>query len=174
MPPTGGVDPSDLQDVVERLRGRFFGKYRGTVTQVDEGTLRIKAKVPGVLLDQESGWCDPCVPYAGKGVGFAFLPEPGAAVWIEFEGGAVSRPIWVGCYWRADELPEDAKPAVKAIVTKGGSKLLLDDDNASITISDSNGNVLTLDSNGITCDSGSSTVVVSSTVNINDGGLEVT
>ena len=47
----------------------------------------------------------PCVPYAGPNVGFAFLPEVGSGVWIEFEGGDVSYPIWVGGYWREGEVP---------------------------------------------------------------------
>ena len=49
----------------------------------------------------------PCVPYAGPNVGIAFLPEVGSGVWIEFEGGDVSYPIWVGCYWRDGEVPAD-------------------------------------------------------------------
>ena len=78
----------------------------------------------------------------------AFLPEVGSGVWIEFEGGDVSYPIWVGCYWRDGELPSDAAPAVKAIVTKSGHKILLDDDAETITISDPNNNTITLDSSG--------------------------
>jgi uncharacterized protein involved in type VI secretion and phage assembly len=97
-----------LMDVVERLRNRFFGKYRGVVTDIDASTLRIKATVPSVLADQPTGWCMPCVPYAGPNVGVAFLPEVGAGVWIEFEGGDVSYPVWVGCYWRDGEQPADA------------------------------------------------------------------
>ena len=53
----------------------------------------------------------PCVPYAGPKVGFAFLPEIGSGVWIEFEGGDVSYPIWVGGYWRAGEFPAGAAAA---------------------------------------------------------------
>jgi uncharacterized protein involved in type VI secretion and phage assembly len=165
---------TDLLEVVERLRNRFYGKYRGTVTQIDEDTLRIKAKVPEVLRDQETGWCVPCVPYAGDGVGFAFLPEEGSGVWIEFEGGDVSFPIWVGCYWRSDEKPDDAAPAVKTIVTSSGHKLLLDDDGSTITISDENENEVTLDSDGITLVRGGKKIVVSeSEVSVNDGALEV-
>jgi len=164
----------EVLDVLERMRGRFYGKYRGTVTQVDSQTLRIKAKVPSVLRDQESGWCTPCVPYAGKQVGFAFLPEQGAGVWIEFEGGDVSYPVWTGCYWRADELPADATPTVKTIATAQGLKLLLDDDGQTITLSDDSGNTVTLDSNGITCERGGKKVVVSdSGVDLDDGAVEV-
>lgn len=164
-----------ITDILDRLRNRFFGKYRGTVTDVDASTLRIKANVPAVLADQPTGWCMPCVPYAGDGVGLGFLPEVGSGVWIEFEGGDVSYPIWVGCYWRDGEQPSDLAPAVKAIVTKSGHKLLFDDDASSITLSDPNGNQMTLDSSGITLTRGSNSVQISdSEVNVNDGALEVT
>lgn len=163
-----------ILDILERLRNRYYGKYRGTVTDIDASTLRIKAKVPSVLKDQETGWCMPCVPYAGNNVGFAFLPEQGSGVWIEFEGGDVSYPIWVGCYWRQGEIPSDATPTVKTIVTKAGHKLLLDDDGGTITITDANENKITLDSSGITLLRGASTIEVSdSEVNVNDGALEV-
>jgi uncharacterized protein involved in type VI secretion and phage assembly len=164
-----------LLDVLDRLRNRFFGKYRGTVTDVDAGTLRIKAKVPAVLADQTTGWCMPCVPYAGDSVGVAFLPEVGSGVWIEFEGGDVSYPIWVGCYWRSGEQPADAAPAVKVITTKSGNKIKFDDNAGSITISDSNNNTVTLDSSGLTLTHGGNSIQISDEeVNINDGALEVT
>ncbi len=79
-----------LQELLEHIRGRFFGKYRGVVTDVDADTVRIKARVPSVLGGATSGWCSPCVPYAGPKVGFVMLPEAGSGVWIEFEGGDVS------------------------------------------------------------------------------------
>jgi uncharacterized protein involved in type VI secretion and phage assembly len=165
-------DPA-LMDVLDRLRNRYFGKYRGSVTQVDTSTLRIKAQVPAVLADQETGWCAHCLPFAGDSLGLAFLPEVGSGVWIEFEGGDVSYPIFTGCYWRNGEPPSDAAPEVRAIVTKS-HKILLDDDQGSITISDSNNNSITLDSNGITLTGGSSSVAISdSEVNVNDGALEV-
>ncbi len=163
-----------IMELLDRVRNRFYGKYRGSVTDVDASTLRIKAKVPAVLGDQESGWCMPCVPYAGQNVGMAFLPEQGSGVWIEFEGGDVSYPIWTGCYWRSGEQPSDAAPKVKAIVTVSPHKILLDDDAQSITISDSNQNTVTLDSSGITLTRGSNSVAISdSEVNVNDGALEV-
>jgi len=164
-----------ITDILDRLRNRFYGKYRGTVTQVDAPTMRIKAKIPSVLAGQESGWCMACVPYAGDEVGFAFLPEEGAGVWIEFEGGDVSYPIWTGCYWRSGEQPADGGPTVKAIVTKAGHKLLLDDDGETIAVSDQNQNQLSFGSDGVTVERGGKKVVVSdSAVNVNDGALEVT
>ena len=169
------MDEGAILDVIERIRNRFYGKYRGSVTDVDAATLRIKAKCPSVLGEQTTGWCMPCVPYAGDSVGVAFLPEVGSGVWIEFEAGDVSYPIWSGCYWRAGEPPSDATPTVKTIVTKAGHKILLDDDGGSITISDSNENKVTLDSAGLTLERGSQKVEISdSAVKVNDGSLEVT
>jgi len=83
----GGDIDHTLIDVLERLRNRFFGKYRGVVADVDAATMRVKASVPAILGQQVSGWPRPCVPFAGPSMGFAFLPEIGTGVWIEFEGG---------------------------------------------------------------------------------------
>jgi uncharacterized protein involved in type VI secretion and phage assembly len=163
-----------ILDILERVRNRFYGKYRGTVTEIDRSTLRIKAKVPAVLQHQQTGWCMSCVPYAGKDVGFAFLPEIGSGVWIEFEGGDVSKPIWTGCYWRTDEQPKDATPQVKVIVTKSKHKILLDDAEGTITITDDLDNKITLDAAGIVLERGGKKVKISDAqVSINDGSLEV-
>jgi phage baseplate assembly protein gpV len=170
---TGGTDRG-VEDLLERLRTRFYGKYRGIVSDVDAATMRVKAKVPAVLGETPTGWCMPCVPYAGPKTGFAFLPEKGSGVWIEFEGGDVSYPIWVGGYWREGEFPTDAAEKVRVIVTAAPHKLEFDDDQGSITISDPNNNTVTLDSTGITLANGSTSVVVSSSsVSVNDGALEV-
>jgi phage baseplate assembly protein gpV len=169
------TDDRALEDLLERLRTRFYGKYRGIVSDVDAATMRIKAKVPSVLGETDTGWCMPCVPYAGPSVGFAFLPEQGSGVWIEFEGGDVSYPIWVGGYWRDGEYPSDAAADVKVIVTVAPLELKLDDSAGSITITDPNGNTVTLDSSGITLANGDSVSVVvsSSSVSVNNGALEV-
>ncbi len=166
-----------LEDLVEHLRTRFYGLYRGVVTDNDDpATLgRVKAQVPAVFGEVESAWCMPCVPYAGPQVGVAFLPEIGSGVWIEFEGGDVSYPIWVGCYWRGGELPSDVAPDVKVIVTTSPLEVKLDDGAGSITVTDANGNTATLDSSGITLSNGGMQVVVSSSsVSVNSGALEVT
>jgi uncharacterized protein involved in type VI secretion and phage assembly len=169
------MDEQALMEIVERLRNRFFGKYRGVVVDVDASTMRIKATVPAVLADQTSGWARACVPFAGDNMGFAFLPEVGAGVWIEFEGGDVSYPIWTGCFWHDGEVPSDVTASVKAIVTKAGQKILFDQDGGTITISDQNNNTITLGSDGITLQRGGNQIEIGdSEVNINQGALEVT
>ena len=162
-----------LGELLERVRNRFYGKYRGVVTDVDAGTMRVKASVPAVLPLTDTGWCTPCVPYAGPNVGVLMLPERGSGVWIEFEGGDVSCPIWVGGYWHAGEVPSQASATVKSIVTQAGS-LAMDGDAGSVTLADANGNTVALDSDGVTCKSGSSQVAIGAAgVNLNNGALEV-
>lgn len=159
---------------LEQERQFFYGKYRGVVSAVDATTCRITASVPAVLGDTNTGWCMPCVPYAGPQRGIAFLPEVGSGVWIEFEGGDVSYPVWTGCYWRDGEPPEGVAPNVKVIVTAAGLKLLLNDDEASITISDPNGNTVTLNEAGITLSkAGQQIVIGDANVSVNDGALVV-
>jgi uncharacterized protein involved in type VI secretion and phage assembly len=167
------MNEQNIRDILESIRGRFYGKYRGTVVDVDASTMRIKASVPSVLGSVTSGWAWPCVPYAGDSVGFAFLPDIGSAVWIEFEAGDPSYPIWTGCFWMSGQVPSDVAAEVRVIVTKQ-HKILLDDDQGSITIQDSNGNSITLDSSGLNLSNGGQTIQISSSeVNINNGALEV-
>jgi uncharacterized protein involved in type VI secretion and phage assembly len=165
-----------MTELLERIRSRFYGKYRGTVTDVQAAPLpRVKARVPAVLGDVETGWCMPCVPYAGDDAGIAFLPEVGAGVWIEFEGGDVSFPIWTGCYWHDGEVPSRVAPKVRVIRTGAGQEIVLDDDDHSITVTDSNENRVTLDRNGVTVVRGSGKIAVTSKkVSVNDGAMEVT
>ena len=70
-------------DLAERARTRFYGKYRGVVTDVDDPDSlgRLRAKVPAVLDDVESPWALPCVPYAGPNQGLFAIPPVGAGIW---------------------------------------------------------------------------------------------
>lgn len=141
---------------------RFYGKYEGVVTNVDDpkDIGRLRARVPAVLgAELESGWALPCVPFGGgKERGMLFLPDVGDTVWIEFAGGDVSRPIWVGTFWGApdstggaDDLgsatgPEtptaDGKPAgpkLSVLKTASGHSLVLDDEGEVVLLANGNG-----------------------------------
>ncbi len=90
---------------------QFWGKYRGKVTSSkDELNLgRVQVEVPAVLGPGRASWALPCTPYAGKDIGFFTVPPVGTNIWVEFEGGDPDYPIWSGCFWNEDELPENAK-----------------------------------------------------------------
>ena len=84
------------------MSAQYFGKYRGVVTDNRDPMQmgRIRARVPDVLGDAESGWALPCVPpNAGEQLGGSLLPKVGVGVWIEFASGDPNRPIWTGCFF---------------------------------------------------------------------------
>lgn len=132
------MDVDLMEQVLEWVRSHYFGKYRGVVEDTDDPTKRgrIQVRVPSVLGALKV-WAMPCVPYAGKGVGFYSLPDVGTGVWVEFEGGDPSFPIWTGCFWADDELPDESKATLK--VWKTGSVTLRIDDEAEEAVLSASG-----------------------------------
>ncbi|AZQ32984.1 MULTISPECIES: phage baseplate assembly protein V [Streptomyces] len=91
---------------------RYLGKFRGRVIDNNDplGIGRITVQVPDVLGDEPSTWALPCLPFTGQEAGQVVVPPKDAGVWVEFEQGDPSFPIWTGC-WYGDraELPPDAR-----------------------------------------------------------------
>ncbi len=167
-----------LARLIERVEGRYYGKYRGQVTDNgDPDNLgRVKAKVPRLLGDEETGWALPAFVYGGASEqGLFAVPDTGAGVWIEFEGGDLSYPIWSGTWFTSNAIPESAQAGKKVLKTKSGHKIVLDDDGGSLEITDSNGNSIKMDASGIELSdsNGNSIKMDASGVSINDGALEV-
>ena len=75
----------------------------------------------------------PCVPYAGDAGRLYMLPEPGTGVWVEFEAGDPSYPIWSGCFW-ADERAAGRRHRrhAEGHADREGRRCVLDDDTHEI------------------------------------------
>jgi hypothetical protein len=150
-----------------------YGKHRGIVfNNLDPLKLgRIMATVPEVLGEVPTGWATPCSPYAGPTAGFFSVPPIGSGVWIEFEAGDVSRPIWAGCYWGAGEPPLTPPGAPTPVTTKiwrsdFGLTVALDDVAQTIKISDG------MDLNAVTIEAALGTVTVKGALRVVlDGAL---
>jgi hypothetical protein len=158
---------------------KFYGKYRGKVaSNLDPNQQgRLQVSCAAVLGEGKNSWAMPCVPYAGKGVGWFALPPKGANVWVEFEGGDPDYPIWSGCFWDKGEVPaKPAKAEMKVIKTDG----------VTLTINDTKGSAgftleikspplkMVFDSKGIELKNGKSSVkLTTASVSINNGALEV-
>jgi uncharacterized protein involved in type VI secretion and phage assembly len=159
----------------------FFGKYRGVVIDNRDPWKqgRLQVSVQDVYGDEERDhWALPCVPFAGKGVGFFMLPPKEALVWVEFENGDREYPIWSGCYWAEGEAPtQEANPEKKVIKTDAVT-ITLDESTGknSITIETKEGMKIIMDMKGIEINDGKGgTIKLTGTkVSINDGALEVT
>ncbi len=162
----------------------FYGKFRGIVTNIQDPLMmgRVKAKVPDVLGDDESGWAMPCAPFGGSGMGFFALPAVGAGVWIEFEHGDPDYPIWSGCWFGsvADVPPLLLAPPYKKVMvmTSGGHSITLDDTPGigGITLETADGAKIQMNALGITIDNGQGATIAlgpGPKVAINNDALEV-
>lgn len=157
----------------EKVENRYYGKYRAIVTDnVDpENRGRLKVMVPALSGELEMGWAMPCFPYGGGGdTGIYMIPEIDDGVWIEFEGGQLSYPIWTGTWWGREEAPkgvdgEDPVADIKVIKTRSGNLIELNDSSGgeSITIQDKNGNKVIMDSAGIEVNADSRDVTINGT-----------
>jgi phage baseplate assembly protein gpV len=129
------------QQLAQNLRERrAFGKYRGFVTDnVDPQKLaRVKLRVPSLLGEAETDWALPCLPCGGMtNRGLFSVPETGAQVWVEFEGGNLDFPIWTGTFWQqTEDIPEEVQdqPTTWVLRTTRGHVLLLEDKDGSETV----------------------------------------
>ena len=171
----------DLERLVAQLseaqQSQYYGKYRGLVSDNadPEGLGRIQAQVPAIFGDGVTPWAMPCVPYAGDGHGQVLLPEVGDGVWIEFEAGNLSNPIWSGCWWADGQLPDPGAEKQRLLATSAGHQLLFDEDADEIKLIHPGGAELVMTSDAITLSLGSATVeITSSEVKINDGMAKIT
>lgn len=178
------------QQLLTWVRGHYFGIYRGLVSDNADPTNRgrIKVQVPAVLGTVEA-WAMPCVPYAGKGVGFYCLPEVGTGIWVEFEAGDPSCPVWTGCFWGDNELPDPGGAPIKIWKTEKVT-VRIDDDNdelkmettakSKVTMADDiqverGGAKHTVSTSGVVSELSAGKVeVTSASVKVNNGAWEVT
>jgi uncharacterized protein involved in type VI secretion and phage assembly len=168
---------------------KYFGKYRGTVINNIDPELRgrIIAMVPDVLGIIPSSWCEPCVPLAGPSgppMGTYFVPPIGAGVWIEFEQGDPSYPIFAGCrFGVASDVPTLALaglPVSPNIVlqTAGQNSIVISDlpgPTGGIMLKSLTGATLIVNDTGIYIQNGKGAMItmLGPTVTINNGALVV-
>lgn len=165
----------------------FYGKYRGVVTN-NRDPRRIgciRATVPDVYGEEESGWALPAAPFGGTETGFFAVPAVGAGVWIEFECGDPDYPIWTGCWWGdTSEMPPvlsdpdaaDAAERKTLIATQHGHFILLDDSpGEGITLETPGGQKIVINAHGIEISNGkgASIKLTGKKVMINGNALEV-
>lgn len=156
-----------LTRLVERVEGRYYGKYRGVVVDNadPENRGRLKVRVPAIFGDEiVTGWAMPCAPYGGgPDRGFFFVPEVDDGVWVEFEMGNLDYPLWVGTFWAkpggTTEVPKPADaqspPTRKIIRTLKGHSVEMEDKDGEevfvITYNDGDKtNVISMNKDGLT------------------------
>ena len=161
-----------LTQVAEQIQTKYYGKYRAFVVdnQDPKHMARLRLRVPSVLGTVETDWALPCLPFGGlANQGWFSVPEVSAQVWMEFEEGELSQPLWTGTFWqKGDDVPEEAaldEPTTRMFRTPAGHTVQFDDksdaekitlrhmggaeavmdEKGSIAITDANGSKVTLD-----------------------------
>jgi hypothetical protein len=165
---------------------KFFGKYRGTVVNnVDPKRMgRLLVEATDALSFFPSNWAMPSLPIGGLQFGAYLIPPIGAGVWVEFEQGDSSKPIWTGFYNGSTADP----PSAAQLTTPGAPAVVLGTlGQASVVLCDvpippmrgpgimlrSGASALIVDSVGVLIVS-SNVQVVSAKTDINLGALVVT
>ncbi|MFF0445269.1 phage baseplate assembly protein V [Streptomyces sp. NPDC004609] len=136
---------------------QYFGKYTGIVkdNRDDTNLGQVKVSVPAVFPPDELMSARPALPY-----GYHFVPENGAKVWVEFEGGDPGLALWSGIQYVSGEWPAEARanpPHFRVMRSATGHVLLLDDKGGQEKIRISDGvhqHTVTLDADGITLKEG--------------------
>ncbi len=123
-----------LRQVATEAQRKHYGKYRGfVVDNADpQQRARLRLRVPSVLAGADTGWALPCLPFGGLAdQGLFLVPEIDAQVWVEFEEGDLSQPIWTGTFWqKSGDPPKEAaleEPTTRLLKTPGGHLLQFDD-----------------------------------------------
>jgi type VI secretion system secreted protein VgrG len=116
-----------------------------------EGLGRIKVKMPWQEPKGETTpWIPMVQPHGGGGKGFHFVPEIGEKVFVDFQAGNAEMPIVVGTlHSKAAKSGHHVQGNhVKAIQTRSGNKLVLDDNAGSVNLADKGGANMAFDGAG--------------------------
>jgi len=143
--------------------------------------VQFKWQVP---MNTTTPWIKMTTPYAGTDKGFYFIPEKGEEVLVGFQGGNPEKPyvLSAGYNTTAKSSFADKENNIKAIQSKSGNKVLMNDKDGSVTISDADGNMVVMSGNGeitisakkkLTLDSEEINIIASKAVNV-DGTNNVT
>jgi hypothetical protein len=176
-------DPrDDPERMLQAMDGQFFGKYRGIVINNVDPTSRGRVQVQvSAVMGDEAVWAAPCTPYAGDGVGFFALPPLNANVWVEFEAGDKSYPIWSGCFWADGQIAAtDAVPTVKFLKTDSFS-IRIDDAQGELVIETKTGSRITVNATEVKLEAlqvsqvaqTAKTTLTPASLDVNDGALTV-
>lgn len=106
------------------MKKEFLGKYKAIVTDINdpEKRGRIKVKCPAVTGDNNTNWCEACVPF-----GEFSLPSLGEGVWIEFEKGDTSSPIYVGYWFGKDQVPTSEQSGKTRVIHFNDNKIIMNE-----------------------------------------------
>jgi hypothetical protein len=68
-----------------------YGIYRGTVMNTADPLMKGRLQINVTSQASGAGWAEPCRDWQSTAT-----PPIGTQVWVMFEGGDPTRPVWMG------------------------------------------------------------------------------
>ena len=159
------IDTGEREAMASRIQGVVVGVV--TNNQDPDGMGRVKVRFPWLSEADESHWARLATPMAGSERGLYFLPEVDDEVLVAFEHGDLRFPYVLGALWNGQETPpetnDDGKNNVRAIVSRSGHVIRLNDEDGKETIEiiDKSGE------NSIVIDTAGSTITINTKGDLN-------
>lgn len=139
--------------------GKFYSFYRGYVLDNEdpESLGRLKVLVPGIIEDDIDYWAWPVNMMGGKNYGVNSIPPTGSTIYVVFELGDPSQPLWFHGWRSEGEVsPEDGKPGTHRYTSPGGAAVKIDDDTFEVIITSHTGTKVHLNQKGASIELASS------------------
>lgn len=116
----------------------------------EAGMGRVRVRFHWMSDKERSPWLQIAMSHAGNEAGVYMLPEIGTEVMVAFTGGYDSRPYIIGEVYNGGAKTKfgNAGNDIKAIQTRSGIRIIMNDKEGSILIEDKNGNGVQMDGEG--------------------------
>jgi type VI secretion system secreted protein VgrG len=111
---------------------------------------RVRVRFHWMSEKEKSPWLRIAMPHAGENAGLFMLPEINAEVMVAFAGGNATRPYVIGEVYNGNAKTQfgNAENDIKAIQTRSGIKIIMNDKEGSIKMEDKSKNYVQLDGDG--------------------------
>ena len=115
-----------------------------------KGLGRIRVRFHWMNDTEKSPWLRVTSPHGGDGKGMFFIPELGEEVIVGFEGDSPVKPYIIGTVYNGKAKTTFSNDAndVKALQTRSGNMIVLNDKEGSVHVADAKGNDVKIDGSG--------------------------
>jgi type VI secretion system secreted protein VgrG len=130
-----------------------------------KGLGRVRVKFHWMNGTEKTPWIRVTSPHGGGGKGMFFIPEVGEEVIVGFEGDSPTKPYIIGTVYhgKASNAYSNGGNDVKALQTRSGNKVIMNDADGSVFVEDKDGNSMLIDGAGNVTIKSNKTVTIDAT-----------